>query len=201
MGRRYTLRQRAREQEETRRRIIAATIELHQSVGDNGTTITGIAERAGVGRATVYRHFPDERALLSACTSHYLAENPPPNPVEWASIQEPAARLRVALAKLYAWYRANEPMLARAEEDAPTNPMLAELLAPLEGYRADVRELLMQGSERPDGDSGDLLRAAIGHALAFGTWRSLAVDQGLADTDAVALMTRLVDCASTPARS
>jgi hypothetical protein len=36
-------------------------------------------------------------------------------------------------------------------------------------------------------------RAAIGHALAFPTWHSLTHKQGLADDDAVALMSLLVE--------
>jgi hypothetical protein len=39
-------------------------------------------------------------------------------------------------------------------------------------------------------------RAAIGHALAFSTWRSLTHDQGLSDADAVRMMCRLVDAAA-----
>ena len=55
-------------------------MELHQALGPAKTTISAIAERAGVQRLTVYRHFPDERALLSACSSHYVVANPPPDP-------------------------------------------------------------------------------------------------------------------------
>src|SRR5438552_15155801 len=79
MARKYQLKRRAERQEETRQRIVEATIALHQTVGGAGATISAIAARAGVERPTVYRHFPDERALLTACTGHYLALNPPPD--------------------------------------------------------------------------------------------------------------------------
>ena len=201
MGRTYQLKQRAENQEATRRRIVDATIALHQSRGDVGTTVSAIAERAGVGRTTVYRHFPDERALLTACTSHYFADNPPPDPSRWADIDDPDARLCTTLEELYAYYRQNETMLARAEEDAPTNPVLAELLAPFNAFQGQVRDLLMVGRDDTDALSRPVVAAAIGHALAFGTWRSLARDQGVDDAVVVALMTRLVDCAPEAAEA
>jgi AcrR family transcriptional regulator len=192
MGRTYRLRRRADEQAATRQRIIDATITLHQERGDAGTTISAIADRAGVGRVTVYRHFPDERALLSACTGHYLAQNPPPNPEAWRDIADPDARLRAALGEMYAWYGRTERMWARAEEDAPTNPVLAELLAPFEALLAHIRNLLMEGRTTVDDATRPIMAAAIGHAVAFGTWRSLVRIQGLGDAVAVALMAHLV---------
>lgn len=187
MGRKYQLKQRAEDQEETRRRIIEATIELHQAVGD-AATISAIADRAGVGRVTVYRHFPDERALLSACTSHYFAANPPPDPVPWADITDPAARFQTALGSLYAYYRDNAAMLARAEQDAPDNPVLAELLAPFLEYQATMQEILIQGWTEEEEPAGPLFGAAIGHALAFSSWHSLVREQGLGDAQAISLM-------------
>jgi AcrR family transcriptional regulator len=192
MGRPYRLKRRAAEQAATRQRIIDATIALHQERGDAGTTIRAIADRAGVGRVTVYRHFPDERALLSACTGHYLAQNPPPNHEAWREIEDPDARLRTALGEMYAWYGRNERMWARAEADAPTNPILAELLAPFEALLAHIRTILMADRTTGDDATRPLVAAAIGHAIAFGTWRSLVRTQGLDDAAAVALMAHLV---------
>src|SRR5215217_5125732 len=105
MARRYELGKRVEHQEETRRRIVEATIALHQSIGGLNTTVSAVAERAGVERATVYRHFPDERALLQACTSHYLAEHQPPNPGAWLSIADAEERLCTAMAEIYAYHR------------------------------------------------------------------------------------------------
>ena len=99
MARKYEMKRRARRQEETRRRITEAAVRLHQALGPAKTTISAIAERAGVQRLTVYRHFPDERALLSACSSHYAAANPPPDPEPWTRIPDPEDRLRRALAE------------------------------------------------------------------------------------------------------
>lgn len=194
MARKYELKQRAKSEEETRLRIVEAAVHLHESIGDAATTISAIAERAGVGRVTVYRHFPDERALLTACTGHYLGANPLPDPTPWSGIADPDRRLEVALTELYAYYRRTEGMLARGEQDAAANPILAELMAPLDEYRAGIRDLLAR--DRPD---DPLVVATIGHALAFGTWRSLTRTQGLDDAQAVSVMRALVRCV-TPDR-
>lgn len=127
----------------TRRRIVEAAVALHEAVGA-GTTVSAIAERAGVGRVTVYRHFPDECALLSACTGHYFAANPPPDPAAWADITDPEAGLRVTLDAHYGYYQRTEGRLTRAEEGASANPVLAELLAPHAARQAAVCDALVR---------------------------------------------------------
>jgi AcrR family transcriptional regulator len=52
---------------ETRRRIVEATLELHTTKGVAATSWEDIAERAGVGVGTVYRHFPSLDELVPAC--------------------------------------------------------------------------------------------------------------------------------------
>src|SRR5947207_5021735 len=118
MGRSYQLKRRAERQDETRQRIIEATIELHQTVGPAATTVTDIAQRAGVGRVTVYRHFPDEPTLSRACSTQYFQRNPAPDPERWRSIADPAERLRTALRETYAYHRATERMISHALADA-----------------------------------------------------------------------------------
>ena len=63
-SRTYELKRRAELQEETRRRIVAAAVELHTTLGPSRTTVQAIAEKAGVTRPTVYAHFPDARSLF-----------------------------------------------------------------------------------------------------------------------------------------
>ncbi len=105
MTRKYDMKRRAKRQEETRQRIVEATVELHKTVGMARTTISAIAEKAGVERLTVYRHFPDERALFSACSGHWNAANPPPDPASWTQVADPEERLRSALSEVYAYHR------------------------------------------------------------------------------------------------
>jgi AcrR family transcriptional regulator len=191
--RKYELKRRAERQEETRRRITEATIELHGSVGPARTTISAIAEKAGVQRLTVYRHFPDERALFSACSGHWIAANPPPDPALWARIAEPEERLRNALAEVYAYYHRTEPMMNNIIRDAPVKPVLREVAALRVQHWEWMRDVLAAGW-RTRGKRRELLLAAIGHALSFGTWRSLVREQGLDDEKAIELMVRMVRC-------
>src|SRR5215210_4031810 len=97
MSRQYRQTRRAALQDETRLRITEAAVELHGTVGPARTTISAVAERAGVQRATLYRHFRDEAALFGACSSHWSAANPPPDPAAWAEIGDPVVRVRRAL--------------------------------------------------------------------------------------------------------
>src|SRR5690349_23364859 len=102
--RRYERRARAASEGATRVRIVEAAIALHGSVGPARTTISAIAENAGVRRATVYRHFPDERALFLGCSGTWAERHPLPDPSGWAEVEEPSERLAAALDALYGWY-------------------------------------------------------------------------------------------------
>ena len=104
MNRKYEKKERARRQEQTRQRIVEAAVDLHTSVGPQQTTISGIAKRAGVERHTVYAHFPDDRTLFRACSEHWAARHPLPDPEALAWIEDPVRRLRRALGEMYAWY-------------------------------------------------------------------------------------------------
>jgi AcrR family transcriptional regulator len=165
------------EAEETRQRIVEATVGLHESVGPARTTVSAVAQRAGVQRLTVYRHFPDERALLAACSGHWVAMNPAPDPAPWRGIRDPEERLAEALGEIYAFYGRTEPMMANLVRDAPKMPVLAELLAPHQHYLVAVRDILAAGWGAR-GRRRELLLAALGHALDFATWRSLVRGRG-----------------------
>ena len=123
MPRRYEMKRRAEQVERTRLRITEAAVELHGTIGPARTTITAIAERAGVDRLTVYRHFPTEDALFAACSAHWLGAHPYPDPAPWAAIADPRARLAGALGDLYAWYRENHTMMERVLGDAADGPV------------------------------------------------------------------------------
>jgi len=190
MTRKYELKQRAQSQAETRQRIVEATVALHTSLGPARTTISAIAERAGVQRLTVYRHFPDERSLFRACTSHSWAENPLPDPSAWAGVDDPEERLRVGLGEIYAFFRANEELTANVRRDLPDLPVMREVAAPHAQRWEDIRAALERGWKAP-GRRRMLLRAVIGHAVEFETWRSLARREGLEDVEVVELMVGL----------
>lgn len=188
--RNYELRQRAERQEETRRRIVKAAVDLHATVGPSRTTVKAIAERAGVTRPTVYAHFPDTRALFLACSGHVRETVPPPDPAPWRAIGDPAERLACALNELYAYYERLEPLLANVLRDAAEMPVVAEMNDYRVRYLEGVRDLLARGWP-----PAARRRRAIGHALEFGTWQSLVRRQGCRRAEAVDLMGALVRAA------
>jgi AcrR family transcriptional regulator len=191
----YRMTRRAELEEQTRTRITESTVALHEELGPARTSISAVAERAGVRRSTVYRHFPDEEALFAACSSQWRAANPPPDPGTWAGIEDPAQRTEAALRELYAFYDRTEVMYTSLLRDEPLMPIVHRLLGDFHGYLRAIQELLMAGRGLR-GRPARRTRAAIGHALAFPTWRSLTREQGLADADAVALMCALVEYGS-----
>ena len=186
MNRKYELKERARRQAETRQRINEAAAELHTSVGPARTTISGIAERAGVERHTVYAHFPDEPVLFRACSEHWTGRHPLPDIAALAEIENPVRRLRRALGEMYEWYESVEADLALFVRDASVVP--PEITGRRLSHLATLADAVSLGWPRRKS-----VRAAIGHALEFETWRSLVRRQGLSRTQAVEAMLRLVE--------
>ena len=181
--------------EDTRRRIVEATVELHEEVGPAATTITAIADRAGVQRLTVYRHFPDDEALIAACSAHWTERHPAPDPSRWMGVEDPRRRLEEALAAIYDYYRGGAPMMEQVLRDEGGVPALAQVLAPWHEYLREVTAGLAAGWGG-DAHQHRIVRAAVAHALDFFTWRSLAA-QGLSDEEAGGLMVGLVADVST----
>lgn len=182
MTRAYNKAKRAEQEAETRQRIVEAALALHGEVGPNRTTISMIAERAGVQRHTVYAHFPDERSVLMACSGLHAEQAPLPAPEAWAGLNDPEARLRAALTALYGWFARNEAVAAAVLRDAEQNETLREVSAlrfgePLSAIFASLADGLSREQ-----------RATLALALSIHTWRTLTRDAGMKQEEAVALM-------------
>jgi AcrR family transcriptional regulator len=190
--RKYEMKKRAERQRETRRKIVEATVELHRTQGPANTTVSEIAQRAGVNRLTVYNHFPDITDLLKACSRSWTERHPAPDPTPWAQISDPQRRLRTALTELYGFYARTEPMRGNVLRDAETMPELAALLeGSVVPYLEAVRELLAEGLEVSD-DRRRRLFATLKLAIDFHTWRSLERGSGLSRKEAVEVMVEAV---------
>lgn len=186
MTRKYRLKRRAERQDDTRQRIIDAAIELHQTVGPASTTVSDIAARAGVGRVTVYRHFPDELTLFRACSGFYLQGNPLPDPERWHDIADPLQRLRSALVEVYEYHRTHEAIFTHVLADVRDH----EVMTPYYAHWERAVDVLV-APWRARGRRRALLRAGVGLALSFDAWRSLVRDHGLTNDQAVDVALRL----------
>lgn len=183
------MRKRADDIAETRQRIVQAAVRLHGTIGPAATTISGLAEEAGVTRLTVYRHFPDDGALFAACSQHWASAQVLPDPKAWTRLGDPEERLRAGLSDLYRFYRDAEPMLTNVRRDRAAIPK--EVRQRTDANDAAYRDTLLQPF-RVRGTRRRQVRAVLGHAISFWTWRSLCLEHGLTDREATEAMTALL---------
>ena len=184
----YRKKKRARMEQETRRRIVEATVKLHGTVGPAATTISEVARLAGVSRMTVYNHFSTDVELFTACSTHWVQDNPLPDPSGWVW-ERPEERLQAALSQLYGWYDRKQAMVGPVMRDTPVVPALAEVMETLwSPWMEEIVTTLTSGWECLDPTA---LEAAVRIAADFGTWRALA-EAGLDAERAATVMTRMV---------
>lgn len=189
MTRTYTLKRRAEQQAETRRRIVEAAVDLHGTIGPARTTLSQVAERAGVQRHTLYAHFPDERSLSMACSGLVFERDPFPDAAAWRGITDRRERLRTGLSAIYAWYERNAELSSCVLRDAESHPLTREIaelrFGPHMAAYHDVLGAKLSVKQR----------AMLSLALSFFTWRSLASEGGLKRNAAVGVMVQAIDCA------
>jgi AcrR family transcriptional regulator len=189
MTRTYTLKRRADQQAETRRRIVEAAVDLHSSVGPALTTFSMVAARAGVQRHTLYAHFPDERSLSLACSGLTMERDPLPDAEPWRATADQRERLRTGLLAIYGWYQRNAALAACVLRDAEYHALTREIAEMRLGpHMAAYREVLGKGLSAKQ-------RAVLRLALSFFTWRTLVREGGLKAGAAVEAMVQAVDCA------
>lgn len=186
----YKKRKRAELEEQTRQTITESAVALHGTIGPAQTTVSAIADHAGVQRSTVYRHFPDDDALFTACSSHWLQENPLPDPSVWAEIEDMQDRRRAALCELYAYYRSAGQMVHNILRDEEEVPALQRVMVGFHTYFENIEKLLLGA-----GPANSRAKAVVGHAVAYSTWRSLTLGRGLDDEDCANLMCALAGIA------
>ena len=154
-----------------------------------------MAERAGVQRQTVYRHFASEEELFAACSGHFAARHPWPDAGRWRAIADPAERLGIGLDELYAWYETTEAMWTNVLRDETLVAALSPTLGPFRAYLDDAAHALAAGWGARGGRRTMLLAAAR-HAVDFHTWRSLARDGGVSRAGVVELTSAMVSRAA-----
>ncbi len=193
----YRMKDRAKAQAETRDRIVRATMLTHDEKGVAATSFVDVAKRAGIGAATVYRHFPTLGSLIRACGAHVWQEMDPPVPERatetFAGIDKLEDRLQYLVDELDRFYRRGALRLTAAYADRHLVPELDEFLRAMEaGVAALVREAVRDES----------LPAAVLQLLivltGFSMWTAM---QGVGDDDVERrrLVARVLGCASRSA--
>ena len=193
MTRKYEMKRRAERMEETRRRITEAAVELHETVGPARTTVSAVAEKAGVQRHTYYAHFPEIEDLYRACTAHYLERHPLPEPSPWAEIADAEERMRRGLSEVYAYYSNTEAMMANVLRDGQLDPAGKESMVMLYQHWGKMRDTIAEVFEA-SGERREELLGAVALSLDFQTWRTLVRQQGMDQDRAVGLMVGMVRC-------
>jgi len=186
------MKSRAKAQDATRRKIIEATMRLHEEVGPRATTISAIASKAGVQRLTVYRHFPDEQTIFAACTSHWLAQNPPPQPEDWASVADPSERVQAALGAFFRYYSSTQRMWRSSHRDVADVPALTRPMTEFSAFLTSVSSALARAMAVEPAAAARLVAMTLRHALAFSTWEDLE-QRGLEDPQKVELAMRWIE--------
>jgi AcrR family transcriptional regulator len=183
--RRYILKARGEHVAETRARIVEAIMHLHEELGPRKTTVSAIADRAGVERLTVYRHFKDESEMFAACSHRYLELNPPPAPSAWADETDPAQRTRRGLAAIYGFFSRTAPMFEKVYRDVNEFGSLKKIM---EQFDAHLRSLADDLAATWPRDKFAKRRGVImRHATRFATWQSLEAE-GVDNEEKVELM-------------
>jgi AcrR family transcriptional regulator len=194
-NRSYQLKERAKQQAQTRQRIVEATVMLHEELGPASTTVAEIARRAGVSRLTVYNHFPIDGELFAACQQQFLTQHPMPDLTPALALEEPGERVTAVLSLLYPSFRQQAPMSARVLHDRSALPALDTLLARTRDAGIDELTKTLAAGFAARGAAAARLRAVIALALDFWTWQRLT-REGLTDQKAAKLMADLVACAA-----
>jgi len=165
--RKYQLGKRAETLEETRRRIIGATFELHAEKGIVATSMQDVAERADVALRTVYNHYPTVDDLVAGCTVKVMALLAPPTPAIFSGLKTFEERMRQLVQELFAMYERGSVQIEVARCQQGEVAGLADYVA----NEAALREALVREALRPF-----KLRSRIVHEVAaltdFYVWKA-----------------------------
>ena len=184
--RKYKQNTRAEKAQETRQKIVAAAVKLHEELGPANTSIKAIAETAGVQRLTVYRHFPDDVRLFEACSSHWFGLNPPPVVADVDDPIDPLSQTEKTLLAFYRYYRKTERMWFVTLHDVEELEALRGPMELAEGYFDSIRDELLN-TWKPKAAIKKQLSMTLRHCLRFSTWRSFKTEK-LSDKQIVELV-------------
>ncbi len=190
--RKYELGKRTEAIEETRRRIIDATFDLHRDKGVVATSMQDVAERADVALRTVYNRYPTIDDLVAGCTNRVISLLSPPTPDIFGGLDTFEERMRRLVEELFAMYERGSAMIEVARCEQCEVAGLADYVA----SEAAMREELVREALRPLKPHGRTVREAT--ALAdFYVWKAFT-QQNLTTRQAVDVVHRSLVALANP---
>jgi AcrR family transcriptional regulator len=183
MARKYNSHRRTESAATTRQTIVEAAIRLH---GQGITTLSAVAEAAGVSLPTVNKYFPTREELFQACTGHVAANLEYLPPETLLAIQNPADRLRRVVREVYTLHEEAFGQFWLGYKLEDESPVLAGAIKDYEALVATLADTLPYDNAVGDQDTvSRFVRAALSPL----TYRALRLKNGLEFEDAVETMT------------
>lgn len=161
----------ARWQPNARERLQLAALDLFAERGYENTTVTEIAERAGLTKSTFFRHFPDKREVLSGgnTTHRLLSEGIANAPANATPLEAIAHGLVLAGQKLFVPARREFVTRRRAVVAASAELQEREALKGL-ALLASITEALRQRGVADVTAQMAAQMGAVALKLAFDRW-------------------------------
>jgi AcrR family transcriptional regulator len=189
--RKYSMDKRRAAVEETRQRILEATLALHTEKGILGTSWQDIAHRADVSVGTVYKHFHSLDELVPACGELMYAITRPPSledaPQIFAGADSLEERLERLISELYDFYERGAPYIETDFQERQL-PMVQEWEAHM---RATIAGLVREALLPVGPDEGTV--QVVSALLEFSTFKSF-LDRDIQKEQAAKTMNEVILC-------
>ncbi len=163
MPRKYELGRRASQRAETRRRIVAAAMELYQEQGVSATTMLDVARRADVAPGTVANHFGSAADLAIEVSGEILGELRMPSPALFDGVVGLRSRVELLVRELSAFFARSEPWWRASEREGRGVTFWAEAEA---RYYQEL-DALVRAALGPLGADEDAVAVVM---TVFGRW-------------------------------
>jgi AcrR family transcriptional regulator len=176
--------------------ILRAAIDLTREVGYDALAIDAVAARAGVGKATIYRYWPNKELLLAEAVEAIVRLMPP---VDTGKVEGDLMILMGATMMMYQ-DPAGPPLLSAFIAAMARSPLIAERIR--NGFvgvrRAAMREALQRGIARGELDANTNVELALDLLGGSMLWRSLLSGESITEAYTREVVRRVLKAFGSP---
>jgi AcrR family transcriptional regulator len=180
MPRQYNSERREAAAAQTRQAIVEATVKLH---GLGITTLSAVADEAGVSLPTVNKYFPTREDLFGACTKHMAESLDYVAPDELAAIRDPAERVYATVRQIFSLHEQTFGQSWTGYTLEDESPVMAKAMDDYEVLIETLADVLLNGQTNQT-LSKEFVRGLLNPL----TYRALRLKQGLSLDEAVEQM-------------